>query len=278
MFNYKGLLYDLYNGTIRKQWAWIVPIASAVLLCSDLLVQSIVSARTGTVLSPTTGDYIFSVLGGIPSYVVKAKEYNDFPIAWVIMCILSAAVCLNYPTDELYGFGIHTLTRLGSRSVWWTQKCLWIIFHTVHFYVLFYLSIFLFSIIFGSELKLQLSIEYVLSLSYDVPLDILQEKVFYAFLLPVCVSITINLVQLYFALLDWRIVGFFLSLAYYIASTLFPKCYLLGNYSMLIRWAYEAPDKLLLQHGIIIFALCIVLTLLGGMLVFRRKSILQKEV
>lgn len=276
MKGWEVLKHDIECGILRRKRNWLIPLIAAPFLCAECYISVVIAARTMNDFFSTLGDYYLSILGGVPFYVIKNDDTSIFPVTWLIMNAMSAFVCLDYPLQDLYGFGQQVLVRSESRTTWWVTKCIWVVIQTTVYYALLYVGISMVGLALGATWSLNLSQRFIERQIYEVPISIIREDVLLSFCFPVLIGIAINMLQLLVTFLTDKRVGWLFSVIYYTVSVYCVSPVLMGNYSMITRMVCEASNELIPVFGIVLSVMAVVFVAGGGNLIFKKKDVLQK--
>ncbi len=236
----KTLWFDIKYGIGRNCFLWLSSciLAGAVFLDVFSRINAIRRIPELGLKEVSFGDILFYAYGGMARYVPSPGKSLEFPIIWITVFITVAFITMNYPTKNLMGIGSQILTRTGGRSRWWHSKCIWNVLLTSIYHMLFILILILFSAIGGIPLNIQIHTElirYLLELDQSVQFIEHAGITIGMMLLPVFISIALNLLEMVLSLFIKPIFSFLIVSVTLIASAYLYVPWMIGNYAMLLR-------------------------------------------
>lgn len=206
-----------------------------------------------------------SFCGNLEINATNADKF-ELPVLWIIFQSYILYMLCDYMYDSGKGMGIQRLIRINSRKKWYLQICL----TNIVTIFLYYLSYFL--------------ILQTVSNIHNIPLeiDVGTEKIFeYAlacFVLPICCTVAIFLVQNLVSLYCTEFIAYIVSLMLLVVSVYCRTYYLLGNYAMLLRTEFYRKDGLNIYAGIVICLSIAVIAMLIGLIKVNSIDYIGKEL
>lgn len=128
--SFNALKYDLLHGSLLRKRCYIFPILLAFLLSWSFSkqVEFVPEFENQT----SFGDYFLYCFSG------NHFRLDDFsiPYRWILLYGMSAFLSLVYPFEDLKGYGLQILMRMGKRKTWWRTKIAWLFFQSLFYYFL----------------------------------------------------------------------------------------------------------------------------------------------
>lgn len=279
MKRYKLISHDVVHGGIASLSFWIIPVLTYFMLALDMVVKIIILKRAGMDFQASAGDLFFYIFAGRAMNDTGNGVFFEIPVHWMVGSIICTFSCLNYPFKELNGYGRQILIRGRSRSQWWFSKCAWVLFRSISFYMLAWLTVFVVAAIWSGGISLNLNQELLRELlMVDITdIHILKEKINIVLFMQLLTYSTLNLIQISFSIFIGPLLGFIVMLVLYILSIYYMHPLLIGNYSMLLRSNLFFQGGLDYRIGIsICIVMCITVVLVTNRY-FRRLNILGGE-
>ncbi len=251
----------------------------SVLVCSFLCVKFynsiVVSACTskGTIM-----DCYMYLFKGIKVYIPSQDDPFKIPFEWLTIQALIGLLIIQYPTQDLYSYGMQILIRTKKRISWWLSKCIWNVVTILIFYILCFIISFAFSAIFG-ELSI-LPNENVNAFVSGINLTNIKFNLdFYAtvIVLPILTTVAISLLQMTLSFFLNPIISYLGVTCIMASSTYYHSIFLVGNYNMILRNQpiySEGFGQLII---IIIDLLIIFVSIFVGLVRFKQIDILKKD-
>ena len=244
----KYLKFDIHQGIFHNRTLIVSPILISVVIFVDFifranqyLVYDIIDQ------SVSYEDYLFYLYGGMTEYIPDYGEVFSFPVVWVAIFLVLPFILLNYPFKDIAGNGQHILTRSTKRSFWWLAKCVWNIGGTLFYHFMIQLTGLVLCFIFRIEITNIVHVDFIKAAFRIRPEEIRDISVLLAsaVFLPVCVSVSVNMLQMTLSLFIRPIYSFFSVLLVLIISAYLLLPAGIGNYAMLLR-----QDWVLLYKGV----------------------------
>lgn len=187
--------------------------------------------------------YLFMVtFQGIPPYVPEDKLPFLFPAEWLIVVLPVLCYTLQYPVNDLSGFGKQIFLRIANRKIWWYSKCIWLISSVAICGILYAILLLIIGFCFGFNFSTDYVItEEVLNMiplysQNNIEIQMICQ-IFFTFL-------ALCFLQMFFSLIMGTTYSFISLMVLLLLSVYFMKGYLPGNYLMLMRSSYY------IEHGI----------------------------
>lgn len=279
---FKNIMFDIKNGIIKKWYVFIIPffISICTYIDQNNQIEKINRIDEISVGKTSLGDYLFSLYGGMQEYVPSPASPFIIPIVWLIVFISSSFIVMNYPINDLKKIGTQIIVRGESKSRWWISKCLWNIMMTIIYHVILIFPLSIVALL--NKVPCNLTINNNLQrFLFQMPLSEKNETIpisIWLFVLPLFVSITINLVQMLLSFYITPAHSFLLSCVIYISSAYLMNNYFIGNYAMLIRF-----DKLFINPGIkyhvgyYVLPMLVIGVVIGGTILFKNLDLINGE-
>lgn len=274
------LLFDFKQGILHNKALLLGPVVIAAVAFFDFSAKAHRYLLYGMIKSNVCyGDYWFYLYGGMHNYIPSPDNAFQFPVVWILIFLAVPFILLNYPFKDLYGGGQQILVRFGRRSIWWLSKCCWNFCGTVLYHLIIQATGIVLFHLFQMEISNQIHMDFV-NLVFDagnqevwnpswIPLSV--------FLLPVLISVTINILQMTASLFIKPMFSFFAVAVLLLASAYLLSSFLIGNYAMAFRhdWMLKAGVSISAGTGISIILLFIAVFL--GIVRFQLYDILENE-
>lgn len=277
---YKLLRYDIINGfrsTARRYG--VVLILFCVMFISFLMVITGYNIRfkIDPGIEINLGNALLYGFGGMSEYKPAEELFFRYPAFWLLSYLLLAYITLYYPYDDLEQFGQNILIRSGGRGLWWISKCIWNILSVVVFFLLAWAVFALGCLVSGGSLSMTLSPDIFaacnLVLSYEAPAALIPQTL----LLPMLVMMGLNLLQMTLSLFLKPFYSFMVTTAILFLSTYYLSPFCIGNYAMPLRSHLLLANGVGLNTGMLISGILIVVSIIAGGLIFRKRDILKGE-
>lgn len=278
----KTLLFDLYNGIVKKVFLFICPALIALISVADGIskINSYVSISDNSYTQHSLGDLWFYIYGGMEKYVYTPGNTFDFPVIWTFVFFVCALLVLNYPTKDMLGTGAHYLVSGGSRSKWWLSKVIWNILSTIIYHGIIFLVIVVLCVISNIDIRFGINqplIEYMYEFKNEVILYFVESIPVKVILLPVVISVAMNLLQMTLTLFIPPVHSFIVNCGFMVASAYMMTVFFAYNFAMPLRynWIYEGGFNY--KYGYIVAAGIIVVSIITGLIRFKYYDIIKKE-
>jgi hypothetical protein len=269
--------YDLKNGFLQEYKKFLLVPAAFSVFCFTLYFSHVRRMGTGTVGS--LGDFLLYIFGGMKEYIPSKTEAFRFPAIWILLLLFLAYITLYYPYNDLMGYGQNVLVRSAGRRRWWLSKCVWNMLSVAAFFVLGWLTVFLFCLLSGMPLSLEIS-KYM----YDSIFVLNSETALYPKLitgallgLPLLSMVSISLLQMLLSLWIKPIYSFGVTAVILLSSAYYLQPFMIANYAMPIRNAAVVANGVHLHTGTAVMALLGIAASVSGGLAFKQYDIINKE-
>ena len=270
-----------WRGGVLHEWKRILPTVLAALLpCAALFVQAKVEVDQGVIGStPVLGDYLIYLFRGMRVYVYNPDEPFKLPVIWICLNLHLAFIVGNYPFNDLATYGQQSLIRSGRRGQWWAGKCLWAVMCTGVFYLLVYLTVFVFALCTGGIDGLKLLPGQEIG-AYYCEVDFTQtdpvSALVFVVVMPIVASLALTQLQLALSFFTRPIYSYMIIVALLLVSAYITSPWLIGNYTMLLRSPLVLPEGgIPLWLGPVVFPLLAILSAVAGWRRFERYDILE---
>lgn len=277
----KTLWFDIKNGIGKNCFLWLSSgiLATAVFVDAFSRIDAIERIPELGIKEVSFGDILFYAYGGMARYVPSPDKRFEFPIIWLVIFVTVAFLTMNYPTKNLMGIGSQILVRTGGHSMWWRSKCIWNVLLTGIYHMLFIVLLAVFSVICGIPLNLQIHTELIRHL-FELDLSVwLIDRTWISvgmILLPILISVALNLLEMVLSLFMKPIFSFLVISVTLIASAYLFVPWMIGNYAMLLRYSWIVEDGFKYHEGFAIAGIMIVCLGVIGHIRFKHYDVLSK--
>lgn len=223
-------------------------------------------------------DTIFFFQSGYePVNLIKDGKVS-FPYVWLTIQFLAAFLIFNYCNDDCEGVGVDVLIKCKSREIWWLSKCIWNILTVISLYIIEYGTAFIWGLHNGNVSG---TVDYnMFKKISNKSLPDNQKSIYiiiYMLLVPVLVSITVSLFQMTVSIATNPIIGMIVVMCLMVLSAFFYTPLLIGNVSMVVRNSVYNSTRIAAWLGISVCVILYVMCFVAGIIMFRKKDVLQKE-
>lgn len=279
----KMIRFDLQNGMLRFKLLYLCPVLIAVVSVVDLSNRFYWMRVNNEVQSQVIalGDYWYYLYGGMQEYIPSPTSAFEFPMMWLMVFLTIPLLVLNYPFRDMHTFGQQVLVHTGGRSSWWLSKCLWNTLCTLVYHLLLVLVLVIACLLSGAEISNAIHVDLIkraFELKDDIELVQRDAIPLLIFIVPVLISVGINLFQMVLSLLVKPVFSFMITSVLMLASAYLMVPYMLGNYAMPLRYRWILPESAIsVNTGLLVSIGFIILTIVGGLIRFRYYDILNRE-
>lgn len=266
---------DLSLGTCRNVVLFVLPVILAIVQCVDchdliLHLNEENQMRTGgTIL-----DYYIQCTKGMSVFIFDSKSYFIIPLYWFVFQIGISYCIGNYAYDDFMHNGRNLLLAIKNRKSWWDSKCLWCISTVLVYYTVYILAIVMFALIFGADLKLDCTSDFVSSVfGYGMTYMKNTEVILISLVLPCVTTISLCMLQILIGFFTTPVVALASICGVYVLSAYYTKWFMLGNYTMWLRSTYLTEDGVHHISGLILAVTLFVCVWNVGSVYFERKDI-----
>ena len=167
------VLCDLRNG-ILKRWKVFLGCGFLFAILAVLAYLDFEAAKRMDP-SPVTsavslGDYFCYLFGGtsagnrpiefLDSNIVNSMFIFTFPSIWCLIYLVLLLITLQYPYEDLMGFGKHIIILSNKIHYWWMSKCIWIIATTITYFAVGVVFFAITALLLGAECNLNIGTYY----------------------------------------------------------------------------------------------------------------------
>lgn len=292
MMFFNIVLCDLRNGILKR---WRVFLASGFLfVVLAVLAYLDFEAALRMDPSPVTsavslGDYLCYLFGGTSDgnrpieffdqqNIVNSMFEFSFPSVWCLIYLVLLLITLQYPYEDLMGFGKHIILLSNKIHYWWMSKFIWIAATTVTYFAI---SIAFFSataLLLGAECNLHIGTYYpyfrftAVDFLKDPPWNIVPTL---SMVIPV--GIGLCAIQLALSLITTRLWGYLIGSAFLLGSAYMQHELLFPNASMFARSLEVVTNGQVVTIELIVIAWFTFTSILAGYLYLKRADILNKH-
>lgn len=277
---YKLLTYDLRNGFRLGMTKLFIVLLLVIAFCVDFYLQKrSVYFFDSVTPSGTWIDYLFYFLAGIKEYTPSLTDEFIFPAKWLLLHLFILYSTLYYPDRDLSSMGLNILVRTKGRVAWWVSKTIWNVCYVFACYLIIFLFVYLFGLVVNEPISLEITPMFINDLlRADSPFDTFSTNLVpIIILLPLLVSIALNLLQMTCSLFIKPIYSFGLMGVILLASSYIMHPLLIGNYAMPIRSEYIVENGFQALTGVILSGVIIGFSFIVGSIYFKRYDILNEE-
>ena len=219
-------------------------------------------------------DCIIGFLRGTEDFS-KADRTETFrmPFEWFVLNLGYILWIISYPYFDYKERGYQFFIRAGNKKNWWFSKCVWTVFQTLLYFLMFYIVIYAVTICMGGEWIWNEHDIWGMNLENIPKIHLF----LLLFIMPVITAITFSLLGLTISFL-WNPIGavIFLLLLL-VASAYWENDWLLGCYSMLCRYDFEelaANHKII--KGILLNTTISAVSILMGYYTLKYREVMRK--
>lgn len=273
----KILGWDLENGLWKNKMITLAPFFMTLVMFADFWNRICAYDRAGIFpkISVSFGDFWMYLYGGMKVYRPQDGTVFLFPVIWILLLAMPAFLTLHYPFRDMQDIGPQILCRSGSRKNWWLSKCFWNLCCTTCFYLMVLLTALFLCILWKRPLTANLHprvIQILFQLT-DQPSDASPLLPWYTFLLPLLISLALNILQMTLSLFLKPLFGFLCTSVILICSAYAMHPALLGNYGMLLRHNWYMNEGVSYGTGIALALFFIFITIIVGLIRFQSHDI-----
>ena len=283
---------DLNNGILKK-WkfylftgAFFSILAVFAYFDFDAALRMTPSPITADI---TVGDYLCFLFGGTSAgnlpielidknNIVNSMFKFSFPSIWILIYLILLLLTLEYPYEDLMGFGKNRIILSNKIQYWWISKCIWI---TASVFVYFTIALTCFSvtaIMLGAKASFEIGTYYPYFRfnSYDFvtepPWNIIP-----TLLMLIPVGIGLGMIQLTVSMVISRLASYLVSTAIFLMSAYMQSVLLFPNVSMFARSVEVVTNGQIAWVEVIIIAWISSICMLVGYLYWKNSDIINKH-
>lgn len=270
LFQY--ICHDIRVGLFKEWRKYLFIVFLFSLICFQfLMIYRGYNSEDFSLGELTFGDYIFFCFKGMPEF--NAKQYNNLNLSWICIQLSLAYLVSFYPSKDINGYGQLMIIKSKKKIVWWISKFIWCVLTVLMFYVVAFITVFIFSILFGNISFFPQG--NILTNFCDI-YYVIDSNIIYLFFILLLNSITISLLQMVISILIKPIIGLLFIIIMHIFTIFTYSEFVYGNQLMLIRSSEFITKRL--NYFVISFVSSIILiafSFIIGYLFFRRKDIIN---
>ena len=265
------ILYDIRCSLGQNRVKWLAAIAIQIFLCIRSFREVSFGGGTYELLSE-----LWLVMGGAREYIPPEDSSFQLPACWFLFHSYLFFLIGFYPASELYRGNGQALIRTRTRAGWLISKFISTVVNVVLYYCCFLGLMLLGNVICGGSL---LPLNGIISFGGIPIFDKSPTELLIVFLLlPLFVSMTLGCIQAVLSLFLDPVFSFMAAIGYMSASVFWMSPLLIGNFSMLYRQAWiSGKAEMSTAMGMVCCLCSMILTMIGGIYMFRRKDILPEE-
>lgn len=264
------LKHDVIEGVYHNKNAWIITTAISVI--SLLVFYSQIMLLEGNVRPTLTDTYLYLFRGMAP-YLPELEKSFPIPVQWLSMNLTIAFWIFGYTNSDLSGNGCQLLVRCKSRFQWWLSKVVWSLICVLHFYILIFVFLVVFTFICGipsfqytQEINQQI-------LSLNALFTFTQKHIILMWVMPVLSSFAMACFQLCVEIWTRPIFSYLTMVICSIASAYYYHPFFMGGSAMLQRSSLFMQDGFLFYQELGWCFILAFLSLFGGYFKLRRRDI-----
>ena len=276
----RNLLFDFRQGIFLNSALLLAPMVIAVMAFLDFAGKEHRYLLDGRITENVSlGDYWFYLYGGMHEYIPSPDNAFQFPIVWMVVFLVIPFALLNYPFKDMFGVGQQVLVQSGSRTSWWLSKCCWNFFGTILYHMIMQAMGLLLFLIFQMDISNQIHMDFI-----KVVFDTTGQEIWNpsglllsVLILPLFVSIAINMLQMTLSLFMKPVFSFFVVACLLLTSAYRLSPLLLGNYAMAYRYNWMLKKGVSISVGFTVSVALLLVSILLGLVKFRFYDILERE-
>ena len=237
-------------------------------------------AQYGISTQKHMGDVLLYNFGGMKKYELSMENVFQFPVTWMLLFVMILFVTLSYPMNNLCGFGNKLLIKGKSRVKWWLSKCIWNLLCNIIFFGIIFTLILSFCSISGIQSGMQVNTDMqtvLFNLGADTSLK--PDAIMPVGDIVMVFMLSVAICQIQMALGLWLkpIYSFMVMCMVLLLSAYFQSLFVIGNYAMLIRHLWINEDGIDCKVAIPAMCLIIFITVIVGVIRFKKYNIIQEE-
>lgn len=282
---------DLKNGLFKrwKTFLFVALLFSFIAFFAKVDFDALLRMNPCPIKSDITlGDYFCYLFGGTSAGnnfiefldengIVNNMVAFSFPSIWALVFLVLLLITLQYPYEDLMGFGKNVIVLTGKIHHWWFSKCIWIIANVVLYFAVAISFYSLAAVLFGAKPSLSIGTYYPYY-RFDI-LDYLTEEpwnIVPTLIMQVPVGIGLCMLELTFSMISSRLASYLMSTAIILASAYWQNIFLFPNVSMIARSEALSAIGLNPVFELLIIAWMSLLSVLIGYIYLRNTDIINK--
>lgn len=275
----KILRWDLENGLCKNKMIAAVPTLITLGIFADFWNRVYAYSQAGLFFksSVSFGDFWMYLYGGMKVYRPQDGTAFLFPVIWILLLSIPAFLVLHYPFRDMLEIGPQILYRSGSRKNWWLSKCFWNLCCTTCFYLIVLFTALFLCILWKCPLTADLHPKVIQILFQLTDQTVSGSLIlpWHTFLLPLLISLALNMLQMTLSLFLKPLFGFLCTSVILICSAYAMHPALPGNYAMLLRHNWFIPKGVSPGFGVALALLFIFISIIVGLIRFQSHDILN---
>lgn len=274
----KYLRFDIYQGILRNSMLIISPILIAAVIFVDFFLKADRYVTFDILDEPVSfGDYLFYLYGGMKEFIPDHEMGFQLPIVWIIVFFVLPFILLGYPLKDMNGSGQQILIRSTKRTFWWLSKCCWNILGTLFYHFIMLMTGLVACLVFRIDTTSNIHMDFVKAAFEVGPREIREISVLFisTVILPVCVSASINMLQMTLAIFIKPIFSFLVISILLLTSAYLMSPLLIGNYAMIFRYTWILENGVSVEIGYSISLIILFISIITGTVRFHFYDILE---
>lgn len=278
----KDMFFDIKNGLLKNYSLLVLPVVLSIILFfySKDQIKLVLNSPEVNVKKASFADVWFYLYGGMKPYVPSADNPFQIPVIWIGIFIIVSFLVLNYPVNNMLGIGSHILVQTGGRGKWWLSKCIWNITSTLIYHFVFIMVLVILCGMFDYSLNIDLHMEAqerLFDIWGEMKVNEEADLAVGMIIVPILISIAINLVQMTLSLFIKTVFSFLVISATMLSSVYFLSPVMIGNYAMPLRYNSFIEQGVSYKCGALVAIAVIFITSIVGLVRFKKYDILNWE-
>ena len=271
------LSHDVEQGILSRKVYFLLALLLSFFACFGLHTQMQDLQRSGLLQGKGTFmDYWLYLIDGSGPYQFDIMEFFIVPPRWTGFFLFLLISLNTYPLQDLKGWGVQALVRSKSRWIWWLGKVLWCILYALVYFIICSFIITVFAVSNGAAVDLKPSAEVMRCVAReDFALTTVGKLVCIAMVQPFLLAVFSGLVQMVLSFILQPIFAFMIVFGMLVASTYQISYFLPGNWGMAWRMYGIVDSGLKPEICICLMAVGILLCMIVGYYIFRKRDILE---
>ena len=272
---FKLIKHDLKHGILNNWFYLLIPFCT-VIICNQCRHQLASWNQPGTWAIYLA--YCFKGMQTISRQTLSGGF--QIPIFWMLMLVLPLFITLDFPFKDIKTIGPQMLLRSGRRVTWWLSKCIWNVCGTIVYFLLVLITVAAFCLCLKVPLSLDTPMGSMMALFSEADITTAagempaSQVAFVLVITPLFAVAAMDMAEMLFSLLFRPIYGFLFSVALVAAASYVTSPFLIGNYANLTRCGAFIDNGLDSQVGLLICIGVLLISIVAGAFVFRRRDIL----
>ncbi len=272
----KMIKHDCIEGVAKRSIYYVLPIIVSLISCMSLELNIISENRMANVsMHGNVMDYwIYMILGNKP-YKPDFTNLFHIPMAWMgFYCFLLIGTN-NYIEKDLSRNGFQMILCAKSRLIWWTSKVLWLCIYSFFYFLICGITVMSYVIFHHGSIKSlpDADIMELIGATHLCGVPGWQIKLL-CIGVPALFMLMLGILQMFLSLMVGSMQSFMAMFGVMVASTYHSSVWLPGNWGILRRSSVIIKSGISLKCSVSLMCVMILLGLVGGYCLFRRKDIL----